>query len=242
MDGITKRYFVSIFFLATLLTFALISLSYNSIKEKSKKEDIVYIVSTNIETTQENVISETNNETNSVSEVNQDSNKEKLDILQNTNDTVKLDLRKQVQISEEELNYVLDSTGLEGLAAKYIAEADEHNINVIALVAISILESGWGNSKRAQNSNNIFGLEVSRKFKSKEECIEYTTELLDTKYLTKGGRFYRGTTLTDVNYYYCTNKKWDYKVASIMQYIKKSIMGYRDFYQQVSLKQDIKNF
>lgn len=123
-----------------------------------------------------------------------------------------------------ELNYVLQNTALEGLGEAYIRAELNTGVNALFLTALSIQESGWGESYIARDKNNLFGYgsydnsayESSYSFESKEECIEYVAKQIADNYCDENGAFYRGGTIADVNYYYCTTDTWGQNIFDIM--------------------------
>ena len=161
--------------------------------------------------------------------IKQQGSMENISILQSVNDALTINLRTELYVTGTELNTVLSKTKLRNLGTAFVREADEHNINVLFLLAVSVEESGWGSSYRAAHKNNIFGIESSRYFSTKEECIEIATKLFDTKYLTKGGSYYSGMTIRSVNKRYCpVSTSWSNRIASIMIGLTKTISNNRN--------------
>lgn len=127
-----------------------------------------------------------------------------------------LDMRTKFDVSEQELNKCLENTGLQGLAPAYLHAQEKRDINVLFLVSISALESGWGNSPMAHRKNNIFGF-GDMSFNTKSDCIYYVSDYLSKYYLSSDGKYFNGYTIKDINCSYCELDSWSPKVINIMQ-------------------------
>ena len=108
----------------------------------------------------------------------------------------------------------------------FIKVEEEHDINAVFLASLAIHESGWGNSKIAQDKNNLFGWGAKNSspytsawsFSSKEECVEVVGAKIAQNYLAIGL-----DTLTEINAKYCPNDQgeWSMKVENIMKKVGK---------------------
>ena len=140
------------------------------------------------------------------------------------------DMRKKSQVTEEQLRAYLQrfpnlsGTGIEGAL---IEAQNEYNVNAILILAIIRLESGNGRSSLARNNNNLGGIvapsgsvAVYRSFDSKRDCVIFMARLLGEHYLSEGGRFFNGYTLTDINKKYSVSDTWSTKVSDIMYEIE----------------------
>lgn len=132
------------------------------------------------------------------------------------------DLTQVTGFSAEELEALVEGTGLEGLGAFYAEKEQTHGINALFLIAVAKLESGFGKSSLARNSNNLGGLKNGKggymKFDSKEDCIEYQATLLRDRYLSEGGKYYAGKTTKAVSKRYCEgSSSWYGQVESLME-------------------------
>lgn len=109
------------------------------------------------------------------------------------------------------LNLILEDTWLAGYGDLFYELEQEHGVNAMFAIGNAILETGWqGDSYKATKYNNIFGLTNCR-FESKDECIEYYFNLIDTHYVGKGYR-----SMSEINKKYCPpNPKWCYGIESI---------------------------
>lgn len=134
-----------------------------------------------------------------------------------------MDLRIGSGVAAAELNEVLKNTGLEGLGEAFILAEINYNVNALFLVALAAHESEWGKSNFAKERNNLFGfmsydsnLNATKKFESKEECIQVVAKHLSEHYLTEGGKYHNGYTLASINEKYASDNGWYKKVGQTM--------------------------
>ena len=114
-----------------------------------------------------------------------------------------------------------------GLGWIVVACAKQFKINSIFILALMIHESGWGRSRLARVKNNLCGwgavdwnpFKMAWKFHSKEACVITVCRFLDKHYLTRGGKYYHGVTIRDVNRVYASDKKWTDKICKHMNQI-----------------------
>lgn len=142
-----------------------------------------------------------------------------------------MDLTVQCSYTSDDLEVYL-RYGLDGLGKLFKQIEKSEGVNAMALIAIAALESNHGRSNIAVNNNNLFGFFSNGKamsFSSFEECIKYAGKYLKTNYLTTSGKYYKGVTLKDVNYYYCTSKDWYLKIDEIMRSIDYKIEQKRGY-------------
>ena len=133
------------------------------------------------------------------------------------------DMRIKSNMSIAAVNMLLDGTPIRKLAQCLVEYEDIYNVNLIYVVSIIILESGWGMSERANNgSNNLTGHSVfwddspGTYFDSWEHCVEETFRLLSEDYLSENGAYFNGYTLYAVNQKYCTTSTWYEMVTEIV--------------------------
>lgn len=133
------------------------------------------------------------------------------------------DLRKKSNLSAEQIDFLIEGTGLAGLGHAYVEAEQMYGVNALALLGISAIESGWGTSRLAKERNNLFGFQAydhdinkARYFETKEEGILHVARHLSEKYLSPDGAYFNGYTLDDVNVRYASDKKWSVKIASAM--------------------------
>lgn len=131
------------------------------------------------------------------------------------------DVTKLSGMTVEDVQLILKGTALEELAIDFIDAEQEYHVNAFFIISICALESGWGTSKRAVYDNNLTGFGVysdnSEGINSdtKRGNILLTTKTLHNNYLTKGGSYYNGVSISAVNIKYCTSNTWASKVTNI---------------------------
>ena len=138
------------------------------------------------------------------------------------------DMRKKSQVTEEQLRtYLQRFPSLSGIEGALTEAQDKYNVNAILILAIIRLESGNSRSSLAKNNNNLGGIVAPsgsvaayRSFDSKGDCVIFMARLLSEHYLTEGGRFFNGYTLTDINKKYSASNTWTAKVSDIMYEIQ----------------------
>lgn len=134
------------------------------------------------------------------------------------------------KLTKEQINSLTNNTPLFGLGDAYIKAEKETGVNALFLLAMSIHESDWGKSRFAVERNNIFGFQAyaensdaAKYFNSKRECIMETAQYLKRNYLTPSGKYYKGTSVKDVNFYYATDTYWHEAVERIMNILMRSL-------------------
>jgi hypothetical protein len=131
-------------------------------------------------------------------------------------DMQKLDLRQASGFSSAEIESVA-KYNLCGLGANFVEQ--DNKINAIFLMSVAALESGWGRYKL--NQYNLFGMYHYHP-QSYAECITHVANVLVTNYLTQGGQWHNGVTISAVNIKYCVNSdgspktSWTDEVSEIM--------------------------
>ncbi|MEG1753735.1 MAG: glucosaminidase domain-containing protein [Christensenella sp.] len=142
------------------------------------------------------------------------------------------DLTVITGFTADELELLLVGSGLAGLGTVYAEKEQTHGINALFLISVAQLESGFGNSKLAQNCNNLGGIKNGNsgymEFPTKQACVEYQTTLLQGEYLSEGGKYYAGKTTKDVSKNYCEGSaSWYTQVESLMKKNFNKIMDVR---------------
>ena len=111
-------------------------------------------------------------------------------------------------ITTKELDTALEGTGLEGLGYAYRQAEKEYGINALFLVGLTSHESGWGQSRRARENNNLSGYAVyndaskGKSFRTKFDCIMTTANLIHDEYLSKDGSNYNGSSVEAISKMY----------------------------------------
>ena len=121
-------------------------------------------------------------------------------------------------------NYV-KNTGLYGYGNAFIEAEKQSGIGADYLLAIAIHESGWGSNDWWKSWNNCFSWGItdsgpnSEAYKvkniSKSDAIIYIAKQIKALYLTKGGAYYRGETLSAIGFYYASDGSWASAVINI---------------------------
>lgn len=115
------------------------------------------------------------------------------------------------------LDAMLKDTNLKGLGDAFASAELVYGINSIFLISLAMHESGHGTSKLAKNKNNLFGYQAydrdpynsAKKFSEVEEGIFTVAGALKANYLTKGGKYFKGYGIVDINHYYASDKNWN---------------------------------
>lgn len=125
-----------------------------------------------------------------------------------------MDLTQVTGISKEDFKKLLsdlrpDTTGFFEENSDTIYDlCQKYEINEIFFCGLIAAESGWKISSYHRNSNNYVSM-MSKgkliKYNSPEEGLEAAAKLLHDRYLTEGGSYYNGKTLSAVQIRYCPN-------------------------------------
>lgn len=125
-----------------------------------------------------------------------------------------MDLTRRCGISKEDFKILMtnlkpDTTGFFEKNSDTIYElCKKYEINEIFFCGLIAAESGWKIASSHRNSNNYVSM-MSKgkliKYATPEEGLEAAAKLLHNKYLTEGGSYYYGKTLSAVQKRYCPN-------------------------------------
>lgn len=118
----------------------------------------------------------------------------------------------------------LKNTPMAGLGKSFKAAENQTGVNAFLLTAIAIHESAYGKSSIAQSKNNLFGFQAyddspfvsAKSYQSASAGIFDVAEYLKTNYLTAGGKYYQGDTISAIAQNYATDPEWAKKVERIM--------------------------
>ena len=144
------------------------------------------------------------------------------------------DLRKKSRLDQIKFSeYMKKFPSLSGIEDTLLEIQDEYNVNAILILAIVRLESGNGKSEIAKSRNNIGGIivyedsvRVYKSFSAQSECVTYMANLLSKHYLTEGGKYFSGYTLTAIAQRYSTLPDvWSDRIANMIYEIQKGIDG-----------------
>ena len=129
-------------------------------------------------------------------------------------------LTRPSSLSSQDINKKLAGTGMQGLGDAFKKAEAQYGINAVFFASLGLHESGNGNSRLAQNKNNLFGYKAYDKdpynsaqtFASKEECIMVVAQNVAKNYLTTGGKFHNGFSVESINVLYASDKGWASKI------------------------------
>lgn len=117
-------------------------------------------------------------------------------------------------ITVDDAKQMLSGTELYQDAASFVKAERLYHVNAVFLMGIAAHESAWGASRRAREDNNLTGYGVYSddaegiNKDSREDGLLATANTLHERYLTKGGSYYEGTSVADVNKHYCIGDEW----------------------------------
>jgi beta-N-acetylglucosaminidase len=116
----------------------------------------------------------------------------------------------------ERINAKLKGTPMEGLGANFDEAGAKYGINPLFLAGLAIHESNYGKSRIAQDKNNLFGFKAYDKspyasaadYSSFAESIDSVAKYLSESYLSPGGKYFNGTSVTAIGKRYATDPNW----------------------------------
>ena len=144
------------------------------------------------------------------------------------------DMRKKSKLDAAKFSeYMKKFPNLSGIDETILKIQDEYNVNALFILAIIRLESGNGTSTIAQSKNNLGGIIVSensvavfKTFDTQTDCIIYMANLLSKNYLTEGGKYFSGYTLTDIAQRYSTSpNEWSELITNMIYQIQTDLDG-----------------
>ena len=125
-----------------------------------------------------------------------------------------MDLTKRCGVSKEDFKILLtnlrpDTTGFFEENSDTIYDlCEKYEINEIFFCGLIAAESGWKIASNHRNTNNFVSMMSKGKlirYDTPEEGLEAAAKLLHDRYLTEGGSYYNGKTLSGVQIRYCPN-------------------------------------
>lgn len=100
------------------------------------------------------------------------------------------DLRVVPNYTPDELDSFLQGTPMHGMGASFARWGNEYGVNPVYVMALGILESGWGRSSFAQQRNNFFGYQAfdsnpdaAASFLSPDGAVQFISCFLANSYL-----------------------------------------------------------
>ena len=100
----------------------------------------------------------------------------------------------------------------------------KYNINEVFFCGLISAESGWNIASNHRSTNNYTSLMSGGKlihYGSLEQGLDASAKVLHDKYLTPGGSFYHGATISGVARCYCPESSWPGLVFGRMKQIVK---------------------
>lgn len=124
-----------------------------------------------------------------------------------------------------DLQKVCKGTGFAGYENAFLEAENQSGIGADYLISIAAHESGWGSNDWWKYWNNCFSWGITDsgpnseayyvKKLSKYDAIIYIAKKIKELYLTKGGAYYSGETLSAIGKYYASDSAWASSVLSI---------------------------
>ena len=142
-----------------------------------------------------------------------------------------MDLTIRTGISKEDFNKLIaslraDTSGFFERNSDTIYElCEKYEINELFFCGLIAAESGWSIASSHRNTNNYISMMSGGKlirYDSEKEGLEAAAKLLHNKYLTEGGAYYSGKTLSGVQRRFCPGSStWVGLVYGCMKHIIK---------------------
>ncbi len=136
-------------------------------------------------------------------------------------------------ITAQQIESFTKGTGLSGYSGAFLEAERQSGIGADYLISIAIHESGWGSNDWWKSWNNCFSWGITDKGPnseayfvktlSKSEAIVYITKQIKNLYLTKGGTYYKGETLSAIGTYYASDGLWASAVITIHNNLVKTL-------------------
>lgn len=166
-----------------------------------------------------------------------------------------LSFRSKTNYTAEELNtyidlYVNEGNPLYNQGDDIIALQNDYFVNGAIELSFAIHESGWGNSRIAQDKNNFFGInaidsspyESATTFLSVYDCFEFHVGLLNDRYFNPYYRTSFGTNVGNkqqgMNYKYASDAYWGEKIAAHYYRLDKAL-GFKDYHAYTIVKMNL---
>ena len=128
-------------------------------------------------------------------------------------------------LTAKDIDNFLKSTGLAGYGDAFIEAERQSGIGADYLLSIACHESGYGSNYWWKYWNNCFSWGImdvgpnSEAYKvkslSKYDAVVYIAKQIKALYLTKGGAYFSGETLSAIGKYYASDGSWANNVITI---------------------------
>ena len=191
---------------------AVIKTNNNMQTAKSKKENIEQNTINQIEVA--TIERELNTTTRASEERIIEEQQEKYISIEEIKISKDMDLTKRCGISKEDFKTLMtnlksDTTGFfENNSDTIYILCEKYEINELFFCGLIAAESGWKIATSHRNTNNYISMMSKGKlirYATPEEGLEAAAKLLHNKYLTEGGSYYYGKTLSCVQKRFCPN-------------------------------------
>jgi len=140
-----------------------------------------------------------------------------------------MDLTKRTGMSKEDFKKTIKN--LKQDRKKFFYEnadiiydlCEKYQINEIFFCGLIVAESGWDIASNHRGTHNYISLMYKGKlirYSSTKEGLEVAAKKLHVNYLTPGGKFYNGKTISGVQKRFCpASNTWDDLVYGAMKYV-----------------------
>ena len=151
--------------------------------------------------------------------------------IKNVSISVDMDLTKRTGLTKEEFKMLIGNLSADTSkfffdTSDYIYDlCEKYELNEIFFCGLISAESGWNIAQNHRNTYNYISLMSNGKlirYSSLEEGLEVAAKTLHNKYLTEGGSFYYGKTLSAVKTKFCPSETWVSLVYGRMNQIVKA--------------------
>lgn len=135
-----------------------------------------------------------------------------LENIRNISISVDMDLTQRTGLTKEEFKILIGNVNAD--TSKFFYEnsdliyelCEKYELNEIFFCGLISAESGWTIANNHRRTNNFISLMLNGKlirYESLEEGLEIAAKTLHTKYLSEGGSFYYGKTLSAMKTRFC---------------------------------------
>lgn len=125
-------------------------------------------------------------------------------------------VKSKTSVTAEFIDSKLSGTPMQGLGEAFKKAESDYGVNALFLTGLAIHESNYGKSKIAQDKNNIFGFQAydsspyksAAKYATKADSIDKAAAHLAKNYLSEGGKYFNGYSISAVGKRYATDPNW----------------------------------
>lgn len=125
-------------------------------------------------------------------------------------------VKSTTSVTAEFINSKLSGTPMQGLGEAFKKAESDHGVNALFLTGLAIHESNYGKSRIAKDKNNLFGFQAydsspyksAAKYATKADSIDKAAEHLSKNYLSEGGKYFNGYSISAIGKRYATDPNW----------------------------------